>query len=131
MRQHTVASAREQRRHARSEVRFVHTLNAEDPDIPLFEAGDEVRDSGLAKVHGRQVKHHRLADKKAGGAGERCVYFFKPARDRNDGAKDKRNVRSAAHANQLMCRLRNCSHRARLALLFRMVKDGRTWLTLG
>jgi hypothetical protein len=112
-------------------VRFVHTLDAKDPDIPLFEACDEVRDGGLAEVHGRQVKHHRLADKKAGRAGERCVYFFKPACDRNDWAKDKRNVRSASHANQLMCRLRNCVHGARLALLFRMVKDGRTWLTVG
>jgi hypothetical protein len=65
----------EQRRHARREASAVHTLNTKDPNIPLFEACDEVRDSGLAEVHGGQVKHHRLPDKKTGRAGERCVYF--------------------------------------------------------
>jgi hypothetical protein len=56
-------------------VSGVHTLNAKDTNIPLFEARDEVRDSSLAKVHGGQVKHHWLADKKTGRAGERCVYL--------------------------------------------------------
>jgi hypothetical protein len=112
-------------------VNLIHTLDAKDTNIPLFEACNEVGDSGLAKVHGGQVKHHRLADKKTGRARECRVYFFKPAYDRNDRGKHKRNVRSASHANQLMCWLRNCVHGARLGFLFRMVKDGRAWLTIG
>jgi hypothetical protein len=70
----------------------VHAFDAEDTNIPLFQACDEVRDSGLAQVHGRQVKHDRLADKKARRPGEHCVYFFEPAYDRNDGRKYKGNV---------------------------------------
>jgi hypothetical protein len=105
-------------------VNGVHTLDAKDTNIPLFEAFDEVRDSGLAEVHGGQVKHYRLADKKTGRAGERCVYFFKPACDRNDWAKDKRNVRSASHANQLTCWLHNCVHGGRLGFLFEWLKMG-------
>jgi hypothetical protein len=91
-------------------VSGVHTLDAKDTNIPLFEAHDEVRNSGLAKVDGGQVKHHRLTDKKVGRARQRCVYFFEPAHDRNDRAKHKRNVRSASHANQLTYWLRNCVH---------------------
>jgi hypothetical protein len=99
-------------------VSGVHTLDAKDTNIPLFEACDEVRDSGWAEVYGGQVKHHRLSDKKAGRTGEHCVYFVKPAYDRNDRAKHKRNVRSASHTNQLTCSLRNCVHDGRLGFLF-------------
>ena len=106
-----MASAGQQRRHARRDVRGVHTLDAKDANIPLLETCDEVSDSRLAEIHGGQVEHHRLADKKAGLADERCVYFFKPARDRNDRAKCKRNVRAAPHPDLLTCGLRNCVHR--------------------
>jgi hypothetical protein len=105
-------------------VSGVHTLDTKDPNIPLFEACDEVCDSGLAKVHSGKVKHHRLADKKAGRAGERCVYFFKPAYDRNDRAKHKRNVGAAPHPNQLTCWLRSCVHGGRLAFLIEWLKIG-------
>jgi hypothetical protein len=119
-----VAAAGEQRRQARSEVTGVHALDAKDTNIPLFEACDEVCDSSLAKVHGGQVKHHRLADEKPGRAGECRVNLFKPAYDRNDWAKDKRHVRSASHANQLTCWLRNCVHGGRLDFLFEWLKMG-------
>ena len=39
----------------------------------------------------------RLAGKKAGRTGKSYVYFFKPARDRNDRAKSERDVRTASH----------------------------------
>jgi hypothetical protein len=83
-----------------------------------------MRDSGLAKVHGRQVKHHRLADKKTGRPGERCVYFFKPAYDRNGGAKHKGNVGAAPHSNQLACWRNRCVHGDRLAFLIEWLKIG-------
>jgi hypothetical protein len=112
-------------------VSGIHTLDTKDANIALFEACDEVRDSGLAKVHGRQVKHHGLADKKAGRPGERCVYFFKPANDRNRRAKHKRNVRATAHSNQLTHWRRRCVHGGRLGFLFEWLKMGRPWLMVG
>src|SRR6266852_9910760 len=115
--EHAVASACQQRRHARRDVSSVYALDPKDPNIALFEAGDEMRDSGLAKVYGGQVKHHRLADKEAGRPGERCVYFFKPANDWNSWAKHKRDVRAAPHSNQLTCWRRRCVHGGRLAFL--------------
>src|ERR1700748_3264619 len=101
----------------------VNALNAKNVYIPLFEACNEVRDGALAKVHGGQVEHHRLADKKSGRAGERGVHFVEPACDRNDRAEHKRNVGSASHANQLACWLRNCVHGGRLGFLIE-------WLTM-
>src|SRR4051794_31951518 len=83
-----------------------------------------MRDGSLAKIYGRQVQYHRLASKKTWRAGKRCVNFFEPANDRNDWGKNKGNVRSASHANQLACWFRNCVHGARLGVGFRMVKDG-------
>src|SRR3984957_8458053 len=40
LRQHTVAAAGQQRRHAGGKVSFVDTLDTKDANIPLFEAGD-------------------------------------------------------------------------------------------
>jgi hypothetical protein len=63
----------------------------------LFQACDEVSDSRLAKVNSRQIEHHRLAGKKPGRTGKSYIYFFKPARDRNDWAKGERDERTASH----------------------------------
>ena len=102
----------------------VHALDAEDPDIALFEAGDEMGDRGLAEVDGGQVEHHRLADKEAGRAGERCVYLFKPADDRNGGAKHERDVGAAPHLNRSTCWRRRCVHGDRLAFLIEWLRIG-------
>jgi hypothetical protein len=102
-------------------VNGVHTLDTKDTNIPLFEACDEVRDGGLAKLHRGQVKHNGLADKKTRRAGERCIYFFQPAYDRNHWRKNKGDVRSASHANQLPCWLRDCVHDGRLGVIFELL----------
>src|ERR1700694_3824564 len=124
LRKYTMASAYEQRWHTRSKAGTIHALDAKHTNIPLFEACDEVHDGRLAKVHGGKVKHHRLADKKAGRLAEWCAYFVKPGNDRNRWAKYERNVRSPSHANQLTCRPRNCLHEDRLALLFEWLRKG-------
>jgi hypothetical protein len=98
-------------------VSRIHPLDPEDANAPAFEACDEVRDGRLAEVHGGQVKHHRFADKKPGRAGERRVYFFKPAHDRYEGAKHERNVRPAPKAHLLTYRFRPCHHDGRPAFL--------------
>jgi hypothetical protein len=103
-------------------VSFVDTLDTKDANIPLFEAGDEVRDTGLAKLHGGQIKHHGFADKKARRASKGRVNFLEPARDRDDRAEHKRNVRAAPHANQLTGRLGNYAHDVRLAFLIEWLK---------
>ena len=69
----------------------------------------------LAKVYGRQIKYNWFIGKKTGRAGKRSVYFVKPACDWHDWAKNKGNVRSAPHANQLTCWLRDWIHGARLS----------------
>jgi hypothetical protein len=92
-----VASAGQQRWHARRELSGIHALDAKDADVPLFQACDEVSDSRLAKVNSRQIEHHRLAGKKPGRTGKSYIYFFKPARDRNDWAKGERDERTASH----------------------------------
>jgi hypothetical protein len=51
----------------------------------------------LAKVDSGQIEHHRLAGKKPGRTGKSYIYFFKPARDRNDRAKGERDERTASH----------------------------------
>jgi hypothetical protein len=97
---------------------LVDTLDPKNANIPLLEARDEMRDSGLAEVHGRKVKDDGLTRKKSWRAGKRCIYFFKPACDRYDWAKNERDVRPASHANQLTCWLRDCVHDVRLGFLF-------------
>jgi hypothetical protein len=126
-----VAPPGEQRRHACRAMCRIHTFDPEDADIPFFEARDKMRDGALAEVHSCQVKHHRLTGKKTWRAGESCVYFFKPAHDRDDWGKNKRHVRSAPHANQLTWWLRNCVHAVRLGFLFELLRMGRAWLTIG
>src|SRR3979409_2390554 len=72
---------------------------------------------------GGQGSPRRFADKNPGRGSQRRVYFFKPAHDRYDRAKHKRNVGAAAKAHLLTCWLRPCPHDARHACLIE-------WLTL-
>jgi hypothetical protein len=78
-------------------VSGIRALNAEDADVSLFQAFDEVSDGRLAKVNSGQIEHQRFTGKKGGRTGKSYVYFFKPARDRNDRAKGERDVRTASH----------------------------------
>jgi len=66
LREHAVAPTRQQGGHACRDARGVYTLKAKDAYVTLFQACEEVNDRRLAKVHARQIEHHRLAGKKAG-----------------------------------------------------------------
>jgi hypothetical protein len=58
-------------------------------------------DSRLAKVNSGQIEHRWPIGKKPDRTGKSCIYFFKPARDRNDRAKGERHVRTASHPERL------------------------------
>src|ERR1700722_1973047 len=51
-REHAVASAGQQRRHARGQAGGIHILETQHANVPLFQACDEVSDSRLAEVNG-------------------------------------------------------------------------------
>jgi len=81
------SAAAQQGRHAGGKAGGVHTLDAEDADIAVFEAGDEVAIADWLRSRADRFQHHRPADEEAGRTGQRCVYFLKPARDRNHRRK--------------------------------------------
>ena len=117
---------RQQGRHARGKVAFVDPLDPKDANIPGFETCDEVRDGGLAEIHGGQIEYHGLPDEEAGRARQRRVDLFKPGHDRHDGAKHERNIGAAAKTHLLACWFCSRVHDGRLAFSYRMVNDQRS-----
>jgi hypothetical protein len=119
----------EQGRHACAKAVGFHALDAEDADVALLEAGDEMGDRALAKIDAGKVEHDGLADKEAGRRCQRRIDLGKPIHDRHDGSEYERDVRAAAEPHLLTGDVRFCAscavHGVRLAFLIESLRSGR------
>ena len=88
-----MAASRQHRRQFGAQLGGFHTLDPENPDIPLLKARDEVCDGGLAEINRREVEHHRPASKKSRRARQSRVQFLEPAHYRHDRRKHEGDIR--------------------------------------
>src|SRR5215468_11276328 len=114
---HTAATAREQRRHARRQAGLLHAFDAEHADVALLQARQEMGDSGLAEVHRGQVDHDRTPDKKSRRTRNGRVDLLQPVDDRDRRDKHEGDIRTAAQAHHLALRSCCCLHRGRLVVV--------------